>query len=573
MKKTSHQRMSVMDYPGRRRFLIGAMGMGAVALMGRDFDLQVLRAGFLQGQADARHLRVMPINAHRGMIVDRHRRPLAISTPMKSIWIDPQVKIKNSDLVKIARWLRLNPENLIQRVREAHAEHLEFVWVRRLVDPSQAQQVLAANFPGVGWRREYKRFYLMGEVGSHVLGFTNIDDQGQDGLELEFNTWLSGRSGEKRVVIDRFGHAVEDVDLIKAARPGRTLPLGLDSKIQYLAYKALKAAVVRHQARAGTIVVMNPMDGTIVAMADQPTFNPNIRTDYHSRLYRNRAVTDSFEPGSVMKPFTLAAALLSGKYKPTYEINTSPGWYKLDGHIIKDDADYGRIDMTQILEFSSNVAASKISLTLPPKLVWSVYSDVGFGQMTRSGFPGESAGILHNYTDWRPIDQATMAYGYGIAVTTLQLAQAYCCLAASGRQYPVTFLQQKNPESKRVLPAHIADTLRNMLKTVVSPQGTGYAARVPGYTVAGKTGTAHRLTDKGYAQNEYTAVFAGMIPADQPRLVCVVMIEAPQGNYFGGQVAAPVFSEVMEGAMRYLDVPPDRVQSTAISIPSRGISG
>ncbi len=559
------------DFYHRRRFVLGLLGAGAAALVARSVDLQVVRAGFLRQQGDARHLRIVPISAHRGMIMDRNQQPLAISTPVDSVWMDPQVAVQSSELSRLAKLLHLDLKLLIRNRGAARVMGREFIWVRRLVDPALARVVKHLDIPGVGLRREYKRFYPLGEVGSHVLGFTNIDDQGQYGLELEFNRWLTGAPGTKRVVIDRFGHVVQDVDLIESAKPGRNLVTTLDQRIQYLAYRSLKAAVVRHRARSGSIVVMDPRNGAIVAMADQPIFNPNMRSDYVADLYRNRAVADAFEPGSVMKPFTLAAALISGRYTPNDVIDTSPGWYMLDGHTIKDDADFGRIDMTQILQFSSNVAASKVSLTLPPHLVWSVYSAVGFGQLTYSGFPGETAGILHNYTTWRPIDQATMAYGYGIAVTTLQLAQAYCALASGGMQFPASFVKPGDSvRGKRVLPQEVADTLRGMLRSVITPQGTGYAARVPGYSVAGKTGTAHRLTEHGYTENEYTAVFAGMIPARYPRLVCVVVVEAPQGKYFGGQVAAPVFREVMSGAMRLLDVPPDEIPSPERVLPPLG---
>lgn len=548
------------DFKVRRRAVLGLFGVGATALFGRSVDLQVLRAPFLQGQGDARHLRTVAIPAHRGMILDRNHRPLAISTPVDSVWLDPQEGPDTKGVRRLAHLLDLDASLLSGSLRQAKAAGREFMWVRRLIDPSLGRQVDALKLPGVSLLREYKRYYPMGEVGSHVLGFTNIDDQGQEGLELEFNKWMTGVPGSKRVIKNLYGQIVQNVDLIKPARAGRDLVTSIDQRIQYLAYRSLKAMVVRHGAKAGSIVVMDPHNGAIVAMADQPTFNPNVRSDYKSRLYRNRAVTDAFEPGSTMKPFTMSAALISGQYTPQSKIKTGDGWYMLDGHTIKDDEALGTIDMTQILEYSSNVAASKIAITLPPRLMWSVFNDVGFGHITHSGFPGESPGVLHNYTDWRRIDQATMAYGYGIAVTALQLAHAYCALANGGVQYPATFLQPDGSlTGRRVLPQKVADTIRTMLRSVVTPQGTGYAAHIPGYTVAGKTGTAHRLTSTGYAEDEYTAVFAGMVPAKRPRLVAVVVVDAPQGKYYGGQVAAPVFREVMSGAMRLLDVPPDDI--------------
>ncbi|APZ42137.1 peptidoglycan D,D-transpeptidase FtsI family protein [Acidihalobacter ferrooxydans] len=549
------------DFSMRRRMVLGAFGVGAAALVARGVDLQVLNAPFLQRQGAARHLRVVAIPAHRGMILDRNKRPLAISTPMDSVWLDPQTAPDDAGLARLATRLGLDAATLTTNVHQAKAAGREFIWVRRLIDPALGRRVTALGLPGVALMREYKRYYPMGEVGSHVLGFTNIDDKGQDGLELEFNEWMTGVPGSKRVVQNLYGQIVQDVDLLKQARPGRNLVTSLDQRIQYLAYRSLKAMAVQSNARAASIVVMDPRDGTIVAMADQPTFNPNTRSDYLSHLYRNRAVTDAYEPGSTMKPFTMAAALISGQYTPQSKINTGPGWYMLDGHEIKDDVPLGTVDMTQLLEFSSNVAASKIAITLPPQLMWSVFNAVGFGHITHSGFPGESPGVLHNWRDWRQINQATMAYGYGIAVTALQLAQAYCALAHGGVQYPATFLRPDTPpRGRQVIPRKVADTLRGMLRYVVTPLGTGYAAHVPGYTVAGKTGTAHRMTQAGvYAEKEYTAVFAGMVPASNPRLVAVVVVDAPQGKYFGGQVAAPVFREVMSGAMRLLDVPPDDI--------------
>lgn len=551
------------NFKQRRRLLMGFFGAGAVGLLGRGFDLEVLRGSFLRKQGDARYLRIVKISAHRGMILDRNGHPLAISTPMDSVWLDPQQgNIDAGKIQKLANLLQLDAADLDEQVKNAKKSGREFIWVKRLINPALGRRVTALKVPGVGMRREYKRFYPMGEVGSHVLGFTNIDDQGQDGLELEFNSWLTGKPGAKRVIKNGFGQVVQNVDLIRSSKAGRNLKTSLDQRIQYLAYRTLKAAVVEHGAHSGSIVIMDPSNGAVVAMADQPTFNPNVRSDYMPHLYRNRAVTNAYEPGSTMKPFTLSAALLSGRYTPNTEINTSPGWYMLAGHTIKDDSDFGRINLTQVLQVSSNVAASKISLSLPPYYMWSMYHAFGFGQVTHSGFPGESSGILHNYTNWRPIDQATMAYGYGIAVTSLQLAHAYCGLANGGVLPPVTFVQPSGPVSgTRVLPAHVANQMRNMLRSVVTPMGTGYAAHIPGYTVAGKTGTAHRLTrDGSYAKDKYTAVFAGIVPASRPRLVAVVMIDDPQGSkYYGGQVAAPVFREVMSGAMRLLDIPPDDI--------------
>lgn len=548
------------DFGHRRRAVLGLFGAGAAALIARGVDLQVLRAPFLRGQGDARHLRLMPIPAHRGMILDRRRQPLAISTPVDSVWLDPQGGPDAAGLARLSDLLGLDSAALVRNMRQAQAAGREFMWVKRMIPPPLGRQVRELRLSGVSLMREFKRYYPMGEVGSHVLGFTDIDDHGLDGLELEFDQWLTGVPGSKRVIKDRFGRVVQDVERVRNARPGRDLVTTVDQRIQFLAYRALKGMVVRQNAKAGSIVVMDPHNGAIVAMADQPTFNPNRRADYQGQRYRNRAVTDAYEPGSTMKPFTISAALMSGQYTPASQIDTGAGWYMLDGHTIKDDVAHGRIDLTQILQYSSNVGASKIAITLSPRLMWGLFTRLGFGQITRSGFPGESPGVVHNYTDWKKINQATMAYGYGIAVTALQLAQAYCALANGGLQYPATFLRSDGPvRGQRVLPRQVADTVRRMLRSVITPQGTGYAAHIPGYTVAGKTGTAHRLNGAGYAKHEYTAVFAGMVPASNPRLVAVVVIDAPQDHHFGGQVAAPVFREVMSGAMRLLDVPPDDI--------------
>ena len=546
------------NFNSRRKFVLGMFGLGGGALLLRDTYLQVVREPFLMRQGDVRHLRTIPILAHRGMVLDRNRHPLAISTPVKSIWIDPAQNASSADLARLAGYLQLDPTHLQQRFKQAQGMSLQFMWVKRQVPPYVARNALAMKILGLGARTEYKRYYPMGEVGSHLLGFTNISGQGQDGLELEFDAWMAGASGSKQVVVDAYGQVVEDVQVIKPVQPGRNLATTIDQRIQYLAYVALEEMVRRCSATSGSVVVMDPRNGEIVAMVDQPSFNPNIRSDFHSRLYRNRAATDAFEPGSTMKPFTLSAALMSGQYTPSTKIDTSPGWYMLDGHTIKDDLDFGTIDLTQVLQFSSNVAASKIAITLPAKLMWGVFERAGFGQITHSGFPGETSGMLHNYLGWKQINQATIAYGYDISVTTLQLAEAYCAIANGGVRYPATFVRRNAHEPGiRVMPAKVANTIRHMLRSVITPQGTAYSARIPGYTVAGKTGTAYRVTSHGFSKHDFNAVFVGMVPASNPRLVAAVVVRSPQKQHLGGQVAAPVFQQVMSGAMRLWDIPPD----------------
>ncbi|HYW93672.1 MAG TPA: penicillin-binding protein 2 [Gammaproteobacteria bacterium] len=540
----------------------GFVAAGCV-LVGRAVYLQVLDTGFLKGQGRARYVHVVSIPAHRGMIVDRNGDPLAISTPVDSVWVNPQqIGGHPAAIRRLASLVEANAAGLRKRV-QANSDR-EFMYVQRELPPYKAHRIAGKGLPGVYLQREYRRYYPTGEVGAHVIGFTNIDDVGQDGLELAFNQWLTGHPGRKRVIKDRLGQTIDDLGQLREPRPGKKLVLSLDRRIQYLAYRALKEAVVKHHASSGSVVVLNPDTGEILAMADQPGFNPNNRTDLKPSLYRNRAVTDVFEPGSTFKPFVIAAALQNGTVHRGEKFHTSPGWYVLQGHTIQDDADYGTLDLTGILAHSSNVGASKIALKLKPKYMWDMLRDFGFGRVTASGFPGERTGHLEYYARWQPIRQATIAFGYGVSVTALQLAHAYAVLADNGVRRPVTFLKVDHPPpGHRVITAKTARELRKMLTAVVK-DGTGTRAAIPGYTVAGKTGTAHKFTGSGYSKNKYTAVFAGMLPAKHPRLVAVVVINDPKGKqYFGGLVAAPVFRQVMAGAARLLDIAPD-------DLPDRG---
>lgn len=540
------------------------MFFGAVALglAGRAVYLQVLDKSFLVGQGDERHLRVQEIPAHRGMILDRNGEPLAVSTPVDSIWMNPQELARASArMPELANALGFSREALAKLVRGNQDK--EFVYLVRGLDPYAAQRVMALGVPGVYTQREYRRYYPAGEVTSQVLGFTSVDDVGQEGLELDYNDWLKGVPGAERVIVDRYGRSVQDVENLKVPRPGRDLTTSIDLRIQYLAYRALKKAVLAQGARSGSIIIMDCRTGEVLAMANQPSFNPNNRAGYDSNAYRNRAVTDMFEPGSSMKPFTMVAALLSGKYQPTSIVDTAPGTLKLAGYTIHDEQDYGRIDLTTIIEKSSNVGASKIALSLDPRLMWRTLTAFGFGRTTGSGFPGESGGDLSNYRDWNPARQATISYGYGIAITALQLADAYDTLAYDGEHVPPTFLRlDMTPQPQPIIPPDISADLRSMLETVVSREGTGKLADVLGYHVAGKTGTAHVAVNGGYSATAYNSVFAGMVPATDPRLVAVVVINQPShGSYFGGLVSAPVFAEVMRGALRLLNIPPDDLSS------------
>lgn len=546
-------------YTVRRRLVLGVFALAMLSLVARAVYLQVLERDFLQGEGDARHQRVVAIPAHRGMISDRNGEPLAISTPVDSVWANPQEAVSAREaLPRLARVLGMDRDELYRRLAERSGR--EFVYLARHVNPEVAQQVMALAIPGVSLQREYRRYYPMGEVTGHVLGFTNVDDRGQEGLELAYDAWLAGEPGAKRVIRDRLGRTVEDVERIRAPRPGKSLQLSIDRRVQYLAYRELKAAVQAHGARSGSIVVLDAVNGEILAMVNQPTFNPNSRKGLRGDLYRNRAVTDVFEPGSTIKPFTIAAGLESGAYRPSSRVDTAPGLLRVAGHTIRDARNYGVIDLGTVITKSSNVGASKIALSLDPADLWGMFSRVGFGQVTGSSFPGEASGVLSGYARWREIERATLAFGYGLSVTPLQLTQAYASLAADGVLHPATFIAGQQTAARRVMQPATARAVRAMMNGVVSDTGTGLRASVPGYQVAGKTGTVRKSTGGGYADDRYIAVFAGMAPASAPRLVAVVMINEPNaGGYYGGEVAAPIFARVMSGALRLLDITPDDV--------------
>ncbi|MGD1976627.1 MAG: penicillin-binding transpeptidase domain-containing protein, partial [Gammaproteobacteria bacterium] len=425
----------------------------------------------------------------------------------------------------------------------------------------RAAQVLALDIPGVYSRREYRRYYPAGEVTGHVVGFTNVDDQGLEGLELAYDPWLAGKPGAKRVLRDRLGRTIEDVESIQAPSPGRDLRTSLDLRLQYMAYRALKKAVTRHAAKGGAVVVLDVGTGEVLAMANQPGFNPNDRRRYDVSRFRNQAATDIFEPGSTIKPFVVAAALESRKYRADSVLDTSPGYIVVGAKTIEDKHNLGRISLTTVLTKSSNVGASRIALSLEPAQLWSVLDAFGIGQLTASGFPGESAGLLTHFERWREIGQATLAYGYGLSVTPLQLAKAFAILGSDGLSRPVTLVATDGvPEAEtRVISAQTAHDVIGMLETVVAPGGTATRAAVPGYRIAGKTGTARKATAGGYSEKLYTAVFGGLAPASRPRLAAVVVIHEPSdGAYYGGEVAAPVFAEVVAGSLRILGIPPDQ---------------
>lgn len=542
-----------------RLTLVGAFfGLFAGALFARAVHLQVLDKDFLNMQADTRHLRVEKISSHRGTITDRNGEPLAISTPVDSIWANPRKLAPAVDSVpQLAHILGLDSGFLMRRITRSMDK--EFLYLKRHVSPDKARAVLALRLPGINVQREYRRYYPAGEVTGHLVGFTDIDDVGQEGLELAFNHWLAGESGAKRVLKDRLGQSVENVESIKPARHGKDLRASIDLRIQYVAYRSLKAAIQAYNAESGSIVVLDTQTGEVLAIANQPSYNPNDRAQYSAERYRNRAITDIFEPGSSIKPLIVAAALESGQYRPSSIVDTAPGYVVVGAKRIEDSRNLGRVSLTTILARSSNVGVTKLAMSLEPDQLWQTLTSFGLGTLTASGFPGESAGLLTHFSHWRPISQATLAYGYGISLTPLQLAQAYAVLGSHGVSRPVSLVALEKPATgKPTLSGESAAAVRRMLEEVVRPGGTGTKAAVAGYRIAGKTGTAWKFAAGGYSEDKYMSIFAGFAPASQPRLAAVVVIDEPGGElYYGSDVAAPVFADVMSESLRLLAVAPD----------------
>ncbi|MBI2312737.1 MAG: penicillin-binding protein 2 [Betaproteobacteria bacterium] len=543
---------------GWRRLLLLAMLLAAFGvLIGRALYLQGLNNGFLQQRGDARYSRVIEISAHRGMIADRNGEPLAISTPVESVWVSPPDFEAGADKLKTLAAILEIPVSEIRRKLEDTQR--EFVYLKRQLPPDDAARVVQLGLPGVFLQREFRRYYPAGEVTAHLLGFTGVDDNGQEGIELGYQEHLAGKPGSRRVIKDRLGRIVEDVASIRAPKPGRDLTLSIDRKLQYLAYRELRQAVEDHRARGGGIVVLDAKTGEVLALANLPAYNPNNRVKVASSRTRNRALTDVFEPGSTLKPFTAAAALEAGRVKPETVFNTAPGSMTIGPATIRDAHPLGALTVAQVIQKSSNVGAAKMALSLPSETLWSLFNRVGFGASSGSGFPGEVAGRLRPYRSWRPIEQATMSYGHGISVTLMQLARAYTVFASDGELKPVTLLRRDGPVAgEPAMSAATARTMRGMLELVVQPGGTAPRAQVMGYRVAGKTGTAHKLEGHGYAANRYVSSFVGFAPASDPRLIVAVMIDEPSaGQYYGGTVVAPVFAQVMGGALRMLGVPTD----------------
>lgn len=547
----------------RLRAVLALLALLALLLVWRVCTLQVLDTErgyvFLQGQGDARTLRTEVIPAHRGQIVDRNGEPLAISSPVATLWCNPRELAEARDQwPQLARALR-QPLAELRRRLVGNAGR-EFMYLQRHLPPAEAEKVLALGIPGVYLRREYRRFYPAGEVTAHILGFTDIDDRGQEGLELAYDQWLTGEPGSKRVLKNLRGQIVRELGQGEPAQPGRDLQLSIDLRLQYLAYRELKAALVRNRARSGSVVMLDSHTGEVLAMVNQPSFNPNDRSQLKPSAIRNRAVTDVIEPGSTMKPLTMVAALESGRYQPDSVIDTSPGYVRVGQKTLLDPVNYGKLTLQRIITKSSQVGISKLALSLEPQHIWEVFHRFGLGQPTGSDFPGEQVGVLPNHPRWRPIERATFAFGYGLSITPLQLAHAYGVLAANGVSRPISLLRQEEiPEGKQIVAPKIASEVLAMLQTVTERGGTGTRAAIPGYHVAGKTGTVHKVGSQGYAEHRYIALFAGLAPASDPRVVTVVVINEPgTGDYNGGLVAAPVFSRVTGEAMRVLNVPPDQ---------------
>jgi cell division protein FtsI (penicillin-binding protein 3) len=575
IRNESNRSFSQEQFRSRLRFVLGVLVLVAVGLVARAVDLQLLDEGFLEGQGDARFTRVAKLSAIRGGIYDRNGEPLAASTPVDTVWACPPEVMRAADQIpRLAEALNRDKKWLTQ-VITSNLDR-EFVYLVRHMRPSDAAQVAELKIPGVYLLREYQRFYPAGEVTGHLLGFTKkYDDIGQEGLELAYDRWLGAQAGAKRVIQDRYGRTVEDVESIRAPRPGEDLITSIDLRIQYLAYRELKAAVHEHQAKGGSVVVLDIDTGEVLAMVNQPAYNPNDRDQVAASRYRNRAATDIYEPGSAIKPFIAAAGIASGRFHPDTIIDTSPGMVRVGIKPITDHNNLGAISLTTVLAKSSNVGMTKMAMTLPPQSMYEMLRAFGFGEVTGSGFPGESAGLLYDVSHWRKIEQATISYGYGLSVTPLQLARAYAILGAGGIRRPVTLRRVEGPVTgERVIDERVARELLRMMESVVTEQGaTGYRAALVGYRVAGKTGTAWTADAGGYSSDRYKSSFGGVVPASHPHLAAIVVIDEPGGKLvYGGDVAAPVFANVMAGALRLLGVPPDgldRVPATTLVQASR----
>lgn len=536
-----------------------------VVIAGRLFYLTVLDSAFLQNQGEMRAVRTELTPATRGMILDRRGEPLAVSTPTwtlvanpKSLWSmtkEENGRTPEEEIDRLAKVLGEGSASLLKKFEQKR--NSSFMYLKRQIPPHFAEEVMREKIVGVSSMKEYKRFYPAGEVAAHVVGFTDIDDVGQEGLELSYDKPLTGKPGKRQYVKDLSGNIIYEIGQEEHARPGENIELSIDLRLQYLAYRELKAAVTEHRATSASAVILDVKTGEILAMVNQPSYNPNDRSVIDYDQMRNRAVIDLFEPGSTMKPFTISAALMSGQYTTESKVETSPGFLRFGNQTIRDARNYGELDLESILVHSSNIGASKIALSLPKDAVWNLDYKLGIGSLVGIGFPGESSGNLPTHPKWHPAEVATLSYGYGLSVSTLQLAHAYATLANHGYKIPVSiFKQDMTPEGEQVIPADVADNVVHMMRAVVDRAVP--AAKVPGYVIAGKTGTVHKVGTEGYEYDQYISLFAGVAPASDPRLAMVVMVNDPKGReYYGGEVAAPVFSRVMTSALSTLNVSPD----------------
>jgi cell division protein FtsI (penicillin-binding protein 3) len=549
----------------RIHLILFGMFLCVLVIIWKVANLHITERDFLQNQGDRRTIRTVPLVANRGLITDRNGEPLAVSTPVQSIWVDPsKISDDPEDIKALAKNLELNEEVLIQNLKLK--SNLKFHYIKRRLSPSEAEKILRLSVEGVYSQQEYQRFYPQGEVAAHLVGFTNMDDVGQEGLELTYDNWLKGVPGRRQVMQDRRGNIIEELNTIQTAQPGNRLELSIDFRIQNIAYRELKEEFVARRARAASIVILDVNTGEVLAMANQPSYNPNAKSDIKDfSVIRNRAITDVFEPGSTVKAFTIAAALETGLYQPDTIVETSPGWMMVSGNEVKDLFDYGTLTTSGVITKSSNVGSSKIALDIGAEPIRDLLSRLGFGEVLGTGFPGERTGVLPNPRKWGRHVTATFSFGYGLSATALQLASAYSVLADNGIRKPVSLLKLSDEAvidlpRQQVLSPEITVNLRKMLRTVVDADSGGSAleANVPFYSVAGKTGTAHVVGEKGYEENLHNSLFVGMVPASNPRIVIVIVVNEPKGEeHYGGQVAAPVFSRVASGAMRILNIAPD----------------
>ncbi len=555
-----NRQRSQFDLRGRLLLVAAGLGLCSVALIGRAAYVQLINNDFYQREGEARFLREIPIATSRGMITDRNGEPLAVSTPVESVWGNPKELLKAPDrLPQLAQALGMPLDELTRKLSQKADK--EFLYLKRRINPDEAHRIVALGIPGVFSQREYRRFYPQGEAMAHVLGFTNIDDRGQEGLELAFDDWLRGSPGIKKVIRDRQGRIVESIDLVKPAVPGKDLTLSIDRRIQYLAYRELRAALDKHKASSGSAVIMDVNTGEVLAMVNLPTYNPNAVGTGNQETHRNRAVTDVVEPGSTMKPLTVLSALSAGVVTPNTVFDTNPGYMPLGKYTIRDVHNFGVLTTTTVITRSSNIGAAKIAALVPDQKFYSTIRSFGYGSTPHSGFPGEAAGIVQPPDRWSGSTKTTMSYGYGLNVTALQIARAYCALGNGGHLLEPTFVKgQRNP-AVQIADPRITREVVDMMETVVT-QGGAKAAGILGYRVAGKTGTARQASGGGYAAGRYASLFAGLVPASHPRFATVIVInDSQEGGYYGGLVSAPVFHNIMEGALRLMDVPPDDIET------------